>query len=260
MTRFEHGQFSWVDLVAHDMAAARRFYEEFFGWKSITSDTKGGPPYAMFELEGNIVAGIGQMSEEMKAQGIPPMWNSYINVDDIHATAKKATELGATLTVPVMKVLDAGWLAFMRDPTGGQVGLWQKDQHPGAARINAPATFCWNELNTREADRARDFYGQLLGWTSRRNEHAPSLYHITQVQGRDHAGILQMTAEWGDMAPHWTVYFAVADMDRTQEKLTQLGGKALVPPFQIPMGRLSVVSDPQGAIFHVVQLTEPIRQ
>ena len=126
---YPHGQFCWVDLVSRDMSEAREFYRRLFGWQSTDQDTQGGPPYAHFELEGKSVAGLGQMNQEMLNKKLPAMWNSYIQVDDIQAVCAKVTQLGGTITVPVTKILDAGSLAFIRDPTGAQVGLWQKDQH-----------------------------------------------------------------------------------------------------------------------------------
>ena len=34
-TGYDHGAFSWVDLVAHDMGAAIEFYGNLFGWTSM---------------------------------------------------------------------------------------------------------------------------------------------------------------------------------------------------------------------------------
>ncbi len=161
---YPHGQFCWVDLVSRDMSEAREFYRRLFGWQSVDIDTQGGPPYAHFDLEGKSVAGLGQMNQEMLDRRLPAMWNSYIHVDDIEAACAQVTQLGGLITVPVMKVLDAGSLAFIRDPTGAQVGLWQKDRHFGAELHQDYHCFCWNELCTRDVDQAADFYGRLLGW------------------------------------------------------------------------------------------------
>ena len=81
-TEYAHGEFSWVDLSSHDMGGAKEFYGNLFGWTAEDQETAGGPPYAMFKKGGKIVGGLGQLNDEMKAQGVPPMWNSYVNVDD----------------------------------------------------------------------------------------------------------------------------------------------------------------------------------
>lgn len=257
-SEYNHGEFCWVDLVAHDMAAARSFYEQLFGWSSRDMDTKGGPPYAQFEKDGQAVAGIGQMSEEMKQQGIPPTWNSYINVEDVQAAAAKSGQLGGTVTVPPMPVVDAGWLAFVRDPTGGHVAFWQKSRHIGAELVSGPGSFCWNELVTRDVEKARQFYGELLGWEYVENPDAPSKYYIARSAGRENGGIMHMSEQWGEVPSHWSVYFAVEDADAFAERITSLGGKVLVPPFETPAGRVTVVGDNQGAIFNAIAMTAPL--
>ena len=49
MTDLKAGAFSWVDLSAHDMNAAKKWYGDLFGWTAVDQDTQGGPPYAMCE-------------------------------------------------------------------------------------------------------------------------------------------------------------------------------------------------------------------
>ena len=51
------------------------------------------------------------------------------------------------------------------------------------------------------------------------------------------------------MPAHWSVTFAVDDADATARKATELGGKVLVPPFDAPWARTTVIEDPQGATF-----------
>jgi hypothetical protein len=258
MTEYQHGQFSWVDLMAHDMEAAREFYGELFGWTSTTMDTQGGPPYAQFELDGKSVAGIGQMPDAMKSQGVPPIWNSYINVDDAEAITKKAEELGAEITMPLMKVVEAGWLTYIQDPTGGNVGVWQKIQHFGAQLANDPGAFCWNELATKDVDKACAFYADLLGWEYEENPGSPTKYYIIKNQGRMNGGIMQMDEKWGDLPTNWGVYFSVEDVDTTAENATLLGGSVVAPPFDVPeVGRIGVVADAQGAVFSIIKLDAP---
>jgi uncharacterized protein len=52
---------------------------------------------------------------------------------------------------------------------------------------------------------------------------------------------------------HWHVYFGVADADATVAEATELGGSALVPPFDTPVGRMAAIGDPQGAVFSIIQ-------
>lgn len=256
-TAFLPGQFAWVDLQAHDLEAACQFYGQVLGWTSVPLDTQGGPAYQQFELDGKAVAGIGQMPAELQSQGMPPCWNSYVNVEQIETVVERARELGATIVVPVTKIVEAGWLAFLRDPTGGQIGLWQKNQHFGAQLVNVPGAFCWNELATRDVDRACQFYGQLLDWEFAEHPQSPARYYIIRNQGADNGGIMQMDEQWGEIPPHWTVYFSVDDAAATAAKVSKHGGHVFVPPFETPVGHIAVLADPQGATFNVIQLSKP---
>lgn len=252
MTTYAPGQFNWVDLSAHDMPAAVTFYERLFGWNCVEQEAGGGPHYGIFESGGKPVAGIGQLPEELKGK-VPSAWNSYVNVEDIETAAAKAAELGATITVPVMKAVDAGWLAFLLDPAGASFALWQPDKHPGAQLVNDPGSFCWNELVTPDVERAKEFYAQLFGWEFALNEQSPATYYIIRNAGRDNGGLMQMTEEWKDAPPHWMVYFTVENADACAKTATELGGTVCVPPFDIPIGRIAVLSDVQGGTFSAFQ-------
>jgi uncharacterized protein len=52
-----------------------------------------------------------------------------------------------------------------------------------------------------------------------------------------------------DTPAHWSVTFATDDADATAAKATELGGKVIVPPFDAPWVRMTIVGDPQGATF-----------
>jgi hypothetical protein len=256
MTRdaYAHGEFCWVDLVAHEMDAACEFYSGLFGWESVVQDTHGGPPYAMFRKNGRDVAGIGQMSDAMKSAGVPPTWNSYVAVENVDETLGRITPAGGEITVPAMNVLEAGRLAFFRDPTGAHAALWEARRHPGAGAVTEPDTFCWNELATRGAERARAFFTTVLGWSYQDNPHSPTPYSIILRDGQMNGGIMEMTEEWGEAPPHWMVYFAVADIDAAAKRLRALGGSVHFGPFATPVGRMCVVGDPQGEPFQLIQL------
>jgi len=63
--------------------------------------------------------------------------------------------------------------------------------------------------------------------------------------------------EWGDISPHWLLYFVVADCDAFAEKGQSLGAQVCIPPSDIPdVGRFSVIADAQGATFAVIKLNQ----
>lgn len=256
---FQPGEFCWIDLSAHDMPKAIEFYGQLFGWQAMQQETQGGPPYAFFVDGQNGCAAVGQMSDEMKAQGIPPMWNSYVCVADCAASEAKAKELGATITVPTMEVPGHGKLCFMLDPDGGSIALWQTTSKSGPGlKIHEPGSLAWNELMCRDVDKAKQFYGALFGWefvdmpmTSPAGEMT---YTMARSGDTDVAGMMPMVGPQFEGVPtHWMVYFAVDNCADMTQKAEGLGGKVLVPPMTIQVGTFSCVSDVQGGTFSMIQ-------
>jgi hypothetical protein len=58
-----------------------------------------------------------------------------------------------------------------------------------------------------------------------------------------------------DTPAHWSVTFAVEDADAAAAKATELGGAVLVPPFDAPWVRMTILADPQGATFAASRFT-----
>lgn len=251
------GTFNWVDLMAHDMKAAGEFYADLFGWEVVDQDTGGGPPYAMFMKDGESIAGMGQTSEEMKAQGVPPMWNSYIAVDDAEAAAKRAEELGGKSMFPVMQVMDSGKMAFLTDAEGAMFGIWEAQNHIGATLVNEPGSFCWNELNTWDLEKAKSFYGELFGWSFDKLENPSTEMYSFKNRDKENGTLFKMTEHMKGAPPAWVVYFAVEDCDATVAKILEKGGRVFMPAMDIEPGRFSIVADPWGAVLSVIQLREP---
>ncbi len=70
------------------------------------------------------------------------------------------------------------------------------------------------------------------------------------------AGMLRLTAEWGELPSHWSLYLKLADPDAIAAAATQVGGKVVVGPFNAPgVGRLVLLQDPTGATFYIIHLT-----
>ena len=256
VARFPHGTFSWVDLTTTDQEGAKQFYTAVFGWETTDIPIDENNVYTMFNLNGKNVAAVSAMQPEQQAQGMPPHWTSYITVDNVDEVAGKVEEAGGTLMAPPFDVMGSGRMAVIQDPTGAIVALWQPINHIGASYINVPGSLSWNELNTRDAEKAGEFFNKLLGWeVGTQTEPNPYMYFLNN--GRMNGGMMQMTEEWGDIPPNWMVYFAVENFDATLEKIKAEGGTIHVGPVDAPeVGRFGVIADPQGAMFTAIQLEQ----
>lgn len=113
------GELCWETLSTTDLERAKAFYGALFGWTA-----QPGPGGSGFVL------GVGPTMAEgvcdvQLAQGMPPMWVTYVAVEDLEAARQRSAELGGQVRVPLIEVPHVGRIAFVTDPTGGAIGLFQ---------------------------------------------------------------------------------------------------------------------------------------
>lgn len=258
VTKYEPGTFCWVELATSDSAAAKNFYSKLFGWECV--DNPMGPDsfYTMLRLNGKDVGGLFQLTPEMATRGVPPSWLSYVSVASADESAEKTKAAGGTVMKEPFEVFSIGRMAAVQDPTGAVFALWQAGEHQGAGIYNIPGSFCWNELGTRDTQKAGEFYSELFGWTRETTQLGPIEYTMFSHAERGAAGMYKIPPEMGPVPPHWLVYFAVDDCDAKVQKATELGASVMKPPDDIPgIGRFAVLTDPQGAAFAVIKLDNP---
>ena len=129
---------------------------------------------------------------------------------------------------------DAGRMAVLQDPPGAVFAVWEAKRNKGLGVIDEPGAFCWAELMAKDLPRSTE-------WT---------------LGGRSIGGMMAIQREWGDVPPHWLVYFQVDDCDKSVEMAKSLGAKVTMGPQDFPgVGRLALLNDPQGAAFYVIKLS-----
>lgn len=164
-SEYRQGTPNWVDLQTTDQSAAKKFYTSLFGWGYDDNPVPGGGGvYSMATLNGEAVAAIAPMPPGAP-EGMPPIWNTYIAVDDVDAVVDKVVPGGGQVMMPAFDIGDAGRMSFITDPTGAAVGLWQANRHIGATLVNETGTLIWNELLTDKPDLALAFYEAVVGLT-----------------------------------------------------------------------------------------------
>src|SRR5262249_41185450 len=150
---------------------------------------------------------------------------------------------------------------------GAAIRVWQPNQHNGAGVVNEHGALNFNTLNTRDAERARAFYGAVFGWGvldlpggvqmwtlpgygDHRVESNPELRKLMAEGGAPEgfidvvAAIMPIGPDQDDVPAHWSVTFGVDDADATATQATELGGRVIVPPFDAPWVRMTVLADP----------------
>ncbi|MFC3033501.1 VOC family protein [Pseudoalteromonas fenneropenaei] len=246
--------FCWAELCSNDWQAAKTFYLNLFDWTAVDQPIGEDFYYTLMQKQGVDVAAMYQMMPMQAEQGVPSHWLGYVAVDNVDAMAEKAIGLGAKVLCEPHDVPAAGRTVMLEEPGGAVFSLWQANGHPGTQRKLETNVPYWHELATKDAQQSRSFYCGLFGWQAELKPMEGFDYTLFCVDGSPIAGMMQMTAEWGNIPPHWMIYFAVANTDAMLTKVEQLGGQVCVPATDIPeVGRFAVITDPSGAVCSILQ-------
>lgn len=245
----------WIDLMVPDQQAALDFYRDLFGWQG-----EVGPPetggYAVCTLKDKPVAGIMATMAPDGAPTPPTAWTTYLATADADSAVDAITKHGGTVLSPGMDVMTLGRMAIAADPTGAVFGLWQAGDFLGAQVVNEPGSLVWSELASGDLKAASAFYSGALGLATEPMEGASDYFSLT-VNGRVVGGAQGLDNLPPQTPPHWLAYFSVDNTDSTVDALVRAGGNVLAAPFDMSAGRLSVVQDPQGAVFGLIDATGP---
>jgi predicted enzyme related to lactoylglutathione lyase len=126
---------------------------------------------------------------------------------------------------------------------------------------SAQGHLIWYELMTPDGDASKAFYDKVVGWQIGEPVAEYQGYRmIGRSDGGFAGGVLQLTDEMQHHGarPTWLGYIGVDDTDAAVASIEQAGGKALMPPFDIPkVGRVAMVTDPQGVPFYVMKPIPP---
>jgi predicted enzyme related to lactoylglutathione lyase len=267
--RYIPGVPCWIDTTQPDPEAATAFYGGVFGWEFEDVMDAGSPgKYYIARLRGGDVAAVGSQPEEGPGNAV---WNTYVWVEDADETAARVREAGGTVLLEPGDVGDSGRMAVFADPAGAAFCVWQAKEHRGAAIVNEPGSLNFNDLHTRDLEGAREFYGAVFGWEllpldgwsawalpgygdflEQRNPGTRAGMAAMGAPERFEdvvASVDQIPDDQPDVPAHWGVTFAVDDADAIAARAAELGGRVVVPPFDAPWVRMTVISDPQGATF-----------
>lgn len=255
------GTFCWVELGTTHPDEAKSFYSNLFGWGTHDTPLPEGMDgaYTMLQINGKDVAALHKLQPGDVLDGMPPRWFIYVASDDVDAASKAASELGGTVVAGPSDLEPAGRMAIVQDPTGAMLGLWQAKAHIGSTLINEPGTLGWCELATRDTGAAGTFYTTLFDWTSEISKVTDVDYTMFSKGGKPAGGMMEIDESWGEVPPHWMVYFNVENCDATAEQVKKLGGQVMFDPVDIPgTGRFTMAQDPQGAKFALIQYDPPM--
>jgi predicted enzyme related to lactoylglutathione lyase len=253
ITTHAPGTFCWPELATTDQNAAKKFYGAVFGWAFRDSEMGPGETYTIFTNKDREAAALYTLRQDQRKMNVPPHWANYVSVESVDASAKKAAALGGTVLMQPLDVMDHGRMAVLRDPQGGVFCLWEPKKTIGVGVLGEAGALCWTELTTTNTEKAKAFYTQLLPWKAEKFP-GPMDYTVFKVAETGVGGMMAITPEMQGVPVCWTPYFEVGNANATTDKIKQLGGKVMVGPQPVPeVGTFAIVTDPQGAVFAIIQ-------
>jgi predicted enzyme related to lactoylglutathione lyase len=88
--------------------------------------------------------------------------------------------------------------------------------------------FCWNELMTRDVEKAKKFYGGVIGWSF--DDMPIRGGWVAKVGDKLVGGLFTlMSPQFGGVTEAWVAYLAVDDVDARVKKATAAGARLMRP-------------------------------
>jgi uncharacterized protein len=249
------GKLVWADLFTSEPDAASKFYCGLLGWTATTIDQKG-KSYTIFMNAGVPVAGLAPHT--LAKENHPSRWIGYISTADIKATVDAVKGNGGVIHAPIKKFPDRGHQAIVSDNEGNPVGLLESSSGDPADGDTAAGAWNWFEVYVKDTQAAANFYHQALGFDmapETRSDRKSDF--VLSSGGNARGGIASIPTDVTGATPSWLGIIRVADLDKTLDKVSGLGGEVLLKPHTVEFGsRFAIILDPTGGTLGLVEYIE----
>jgi predicted enzyme related to lactoylglutathione lyase len=250
-------KFFWYELMTSDADAAIGFYEKVVGWTAADHGmTPDGERYTILSAGDRGIGGVMQLSDDMRAHGMRPIWAGYIHVADTDDAARRIEAAGGAIRLAPQDIPDIGRFAMAADPGGAlfYVMTPQPREDAPAADPTAPGIVSWHELYSSAGEKAAfAFYSGLFGWETMYEMPmgAMGTYRIFGAEGAQMGGMMDKPGNVP--ASIWTFYVNVDGVDAAAERVKAHGGQVMMGPMEVPGGSWIIqCMDPQGASFALI--------
>jgi predicted enzyme related to lactoylglutathione lyase len=248
----------WYELMTTDPDGATAFYDKVVGWK-ISESIPGDQDYRMIGRDdGGFAGGVLGLTDEMQKHGARPIWLGYIGVDDVDETVSKIEGKGGKALMPPFDI-PQGRIAMVADPQGNPFYVMKPvpptdkpDAESDVFSATAEQRVGWNELTTADPGAAREFYGELFGWTS--DDFMP-MGEFGEYRFFAHAGtsIGAVCRPMPGGSSGWRYYIRVPSISAAVDAVKAADGTVSMGPHEVPGGdHIIIGNDPQGAEFALV--------
>ncbi|NNF13599.1 MAG: VOC family protein [Gemmatimonadetes bacterium] len=259
---FEYGAGSVVsaDIAVPQHMEAVAFYSSVLGtgdhplWREDLMNSRGTP-----------IIGVGKRTPEYAH--LPLQWMPHIQVADVAASVESALARGGR---ELMHSQDEGgtseW-AVLLDPDGAAFGLIPvvspldmppPDPAQASDDTKPVGRISWLDLTVPDAEAARDFYEEVVGWSARdvQMEDAEGSYFdyaFSTSDGTSVAGVCHARGVNRDLPATWMIYLPVGDLVASLDRVAERSGEVI----HTKLGgdgehSYAVVRDPAGAYVGLV--------
>lgn len=225
----------WIDTAVatarqrEDLAA---FFAGLFGWTWEFGQEDTGH-YPIASLDGRPVMGIGQ------GEGGEGQLCVYFASEDIEADARRVTELGGTVHMGPMTVMEAGSMAIALDPVGALHGLWQADKFPGFGVIYEPGSLGWYDHNSPDPATAGAYYTALTGATL----HAPEPGMSVLMDGD--AWFASISPDMAGTGSRWNpIFIGRGSLATVRDTAVSLGATIVLEEMEVPGSAITTFVEP----------------
>lgn len=233
--------FVWTDLSTFDLKVAKTFYSNVFGWEYFGD----GEGYFMAMTSNQEVSGLYETPEKFRQMNMPSFWMSYIQVENLEQTIQKAKESGGIIEL-VNTEQQIGKIALIRDPSGAGFTIYEGNQL-NARTQNTVGTMVWNELFVSDTSLVIDFYKYIFDWQIVESDYERYLIYNTNQENI--SAISQISNEIKGKHEYWAVYFAVANLEETKQKVFANNGKIIYED-----SNSVLLGDPFDAMFQILKV------
>ncbi|GJM62860.1 VOC family protein [Persicobacter diffluens] len=117
-----------------------------------------------------------------------------------------------------------------------------------------PGQIIWRDLVTRDAQKAKDFYGGVFGWEFDALYKEGYQYLLVKNNGKPIAGIWGVPAKPEDSGDEWISSVSVSDVKKTLNELQPLGAESIGKVIHLKgRGTSALIKDPEGAYISLIK-------
>jgi predicted enzyme related to lactoylglutathione lyase len=219
--------------------------------RSADSPVGDGPArYTIAWQAGNQWRACGPGASSLAGNQVARPGDAYV-VADVDRAADVVAKGGKTL-IPARTLDGRGRMVVLADPDGA----------PGLLKSSATADFraepgewIWAVYQSPDAGSAAAFYQDLGNYEVVPGDRVGNAESFTlQAEGFARAVLVEIPPGRTELRPEWIYFVRVADVAASTAKAVELGGRVVAAPRpDLQEGRLSVVTDPGGALLGLME-------